>query len=102
MLKENLTPEECIEVLNEMAKTCYEYDNDAEEVLYIYVPIEQKDNLSKLLKEDEVEGYIGDYEDGWDDDGFDICGVWGEVCYKFDLDIWFNGKTKQFYINEEE
>ena len=48
MLKENLTFEECLEILNEMAKTCYEYDYDAEEVLYIYVPIEQKDNLSKL------------------------------------------------------
>lgn len=101
MLKENLTSEECLEILNEMAKTCYEYDYDGEECLCIYVPIEQEDNLRKLLKEEEVENYINDYRDEYED-GFDMSVAWAEVCYEFDLDIWFNGKTKQFCINEEE
>lgn len=101
MLKENLTSEECLEILNEMAKTCYEHDSDGEECLYICVPIEQEDNLRKLLKEEEVENYINDCRDE-DEDGFDMSDVWAEVCCEFDLDIRFNCETKQFYVDEEE
>lgn len=100
MLNEKLNLNECLELLNKMAKETIDVDATGEELIYILVDLNQMENLKKLIpNENDFKKYLDDFGENFEEEGFDITGILGEICFRSQTDIWFDNKNKKFYIN---
>lgn len=98
MLNEKLNLKECLDILNEMVNSYFvESDSSGEEIIYLLVDNNEKTRalLEELIGDIDA---TGSYLRQFADDTIDMSIIWGTVCEQHNVDIWFNGYKKEFYI----
>lgn len=98
-INQSLSLNDCLSIMNKMLESVADYDCDSDGVVYILIDPERVDLLKQLIPDEkDLQKYLKDYGEEWEEYGFDITGIWGEVCRRFNVDIWVNFKKRQFYV----
>jgi hypothetical protein len=97
-INEKLNFKECLMLLNILHRYVDDYDCDGQEIVYIGIEKRPcKGILNLIYPSGGFNRYMKEYDIDNDYNDIDITGLWGDICSKFDKEIWWS-RDNGFYV----